>query len=130
MSVRLRNAAMVSMTRTATRVNPPRASVCATTASSGVSILKCDGTPRHACSETRNVSRTHAAAKIPSSRVRVRSSSDTNEAIHVTLMSVTPKERPKVVGFRNDRGPSHEPPLVNRMARWTSPPRMSRAPTV
>ncbi len=98
-AVPARNAATVSATMIATSVNPPTASVWATAASNGVSTLKCDGTPRHACSDTRNVSRTHAAAKTPSSNVRVRSLRGMNEAMSVTLTNVRPKERPNVVGL-------------------------------
>jgi len=62
--------------------------------------------------------------------MRIRSLSDTDVAIQVMLISVTPNERPKVAGFRHDRGPSHEPPLISMMATWISPARISRAPTV
>jgi hypothetical protein len=108
---------MVSATTTATSVNPPAASARVTAASNGVSMLKCDGTPRHACKETRRVSRTHAAAKAPSRSVRVRSLIDTSDASSVTLISVRPNERPNVVGLRSDSGPSQEPPPINNTAR-------------
>ena len=54
------------------------------------------------------------------------SPSGRNEAINVTLTRVRPKDRPNVVGLRNDSGPSHVPPLTSSTARWMTPLTSSR----
>src|SRR4029453_8504297 len=111
-----------------TTVNPPSASVCAIAASTGVSTLKCDGTPRQAWSETKNVSTTQAAVNKPSKMAPERFLIGGTEPTTVPLIRVKPNERPNVAGLRNDNGPSHVPPLVTSMARWMTPLRISRAP--
>src|SRR5262245_19325264 len=112
----------------ATSVNPPSASVCAIVASTGVSTLKCDGTPRQAWSDTKNVSTTQAAVNKPSKKARERFLIGSNDAITVTLIKVKPNERPNVAGLRSDNGPSHVPPRVSSIARWMMPLNMSRPP--
>src|SRR5437762_825884 len=111
-------------------VPPPTASSRATTASNVVSRLKCDGTPRHVCSDTRAVSTTDVMANAARSLQRERSSSRRNDVTQVMVMTVRPNESPNVAGFRHDSGPLQDAPLTIRIARCTSPLAISAAPTV
>lgn len=111
-----------------TSTPPPTASVMDTPVSNGVSMLKWDGTRRHACRVMPATSSTQSAANSPSSTVRVRTPVRRYEEIQPTAMSVRPKERPKVTGLRHDTGPSQEPPSTTRTTRCTRPDAMSTAP--
>jgi hypothetical protein len=112
-----------------TMANPPAASVMDTAVSNGVSKLKCDGTPRHACMDTSDVSTTHVTVNAPSRRFRVRGIIGTKWVTHATVASVSPKERPNVAGLRSDTGPVHVPPETISTTRCTSPLRNSSPPT-
>ena len=63
---------VVSAAITTIRTPPPAASTRAIAVSSGVSMLKCEGTCRHACTVIRATSVTQAAANGTSSHRRAR----------------------------------------------------------
>jgi hypothetical protein len=42
-------------------------------------------------------------------------------------MTVSPKQRPKVAGLRNDTGPAHAPPTTSQAARCATPAGMRAA---
>src|SRR5216683_1713151 len=93
-----------------TSTAPPTASDMATVWLNGVSVLKWDGTWRHACREMPPTSTMQSAAKIPSSHERKRRLRTRYEVTQVIAMRVNPNDRPKVVGLRQDTGPSQGPP--------------------
>ena len=61
---------------------PPSASVIDTAVSNGVSKLKCDGTPRHACMLISAVSTTQVTRNTPSTSPRA--GSRRNEVAHAS----------------------------------------------
>ena len=64
----------------------------------------------------------------PTSAARARSPSRTNDATYTIVMSVRPKDSPKVTALRNDDGPSQEPPSIARIARWKRRSRVADVP--
>src|SRR5438132_1326763 len=106
---------------------PPR--VRAITASHVVSMLKREGTPRHACSVTNAVSSTQPTVNAPRSVERARLPRRRNDATHTMVISVTPNDSPNVAALRSDSGPCHVPPPMTRIARWISPLPTNSTPT-
>jgi len=89
--------------------------------------FRCDGTPRHACTDTSTVSTTHAAVNSASHDIRARTRS--SEVTQVTVARVVPNDRPNVAALRSEVGPVQDPPVVSRIATCTSPPTTSIAAT-
>jgi hypothetical protein len=70
-----------------------------------------------------------AAASGPSSSHIVRSVMRSRPATHAMVMLVSPNEIPKVVGLRNETGPSQAPPTASQAIRWARPTPMRAPPT-
>jgi hypothetical protein len=115
--------ATVSSTSTETR-----APIAENTApSNAVDSLKCDGTPRQRCIETRKTSATEAAAKVPTSTQAVPRRGRRKDRNQVMVASVMPNESPKTIGLRHDTGPSQEPPATRKTPAWNAALASSRA---
>jgi branched-chain amino acid transport system substrate-binding protein len=80
-----------------------------TAASKAVSSLKCDSTPRHFCMEMRKTSSTDATDSAPRRSQPARFPILSQPTIHATVTSVSPKDRPKTTGLRQEIGPAHGP---------------------
>ena len=106
---------------------PPSARVIDTAVSNGVSKLKCDGTPRHACMLISAVSTTLVTTKTPSTSPRARSRR--NEVAHASDATVRPNESPNVAALRSDTGPIHVHPVTSSTATCTRPLTNSTPPT-
>jgi hypothetical protein len=122
------SAATAKVTSTAMRIPPPTASVIDTDRFSGVCMLKCEGTRRHACTVIPPTSTTQSAANTPSSSARRRAPTRRYEVTQATVTRVSPKDSPKVAGFRQDTGPAHAPPRTANTPRWNNPARNRPAP--
>ena len=90
--------------------------------------MKCDGTPRHACSEMSAVSATHRNANTPRMRLRERSFIGIHDATQTMVTSVRPNDTPKAEGFRSDNGPCHEPPVATEDGGVGDAPQKQREP--
>ncbi|WP_425329347.1 hypothetical protein [Streptomyces inhibens] len=129
-----RKARTAKTTSVAISTAPPTASSVETELSSAVSRLKCEGTRRHACTVIPATSAAQSAAKIPSVTDRSRPPMRRHEVSQVIVISVSPKDRPNVTGFRQETGPRQGPPIApygGRLGRHSggSSPETHRAHT-
>ncbi len=124
-----RRAAAVKPSPVSTMTKPPPARVIDTTVSAGVLKLKCDGTPRQACTVTSATSTTQATVKATSSAARGRRRIDSRPVAQVTEARVRPKERPKVAALRSDSGPSQVRPVTSSTVTCARPLTNSAAAT-
>ena len=97
--------------------------------SRAVSSLKWAATPRQRCTETQTTSLVSASTSGTISSQPVRSEIRSCPATQAMVTVVSPKEIPKVVGFRNETGPAHAPPTNSQASRWARPTRISAPPT-
>lgn len=95
---------------------------------SGASVLKCDGTFRHACTVMPDTSRTQSAANRPSSQARALDDSRRYEEIQVIEMRLIPNDRPKVTGLRHDSGPNRGLGSMMNPPRCSTPETTSTTP--
>lgn len=84
---------------------------------------------RQACRVIPATSTTQSTAKTASSRARSRAGIRRLAVTQVIVASVTPKERPNVVGFRHESGPRHGRSSSAKTPRWTRPDTTSAAAT-
>jgi hypothetical protein len=89
--------------------------------SKGVLKLKCEGTPRQVCSEISSISPVNIKAIVPLSQSDKRLRFGKKLKIQLVEIRVTPPDKPKVIGFRNDTGPDNEPPVANSGIICSSP---------
>jgi len=64
----------------------------------------------------------------PSSSRWVRPVTRSQPVTQAKVMVVSPKERSKVAGLRNDTGPCHAPPATSHAAPWATPATISTPP--